>query len=110
MQTISKLDEAFIKPTNIIYNKHLLITSKQEQMHSIDSYMQGLEKLAQGCKFEAIDARQNKEQYMRDAFINGISSACIRQRLLENWELMRVYKPEHLNRPQSNPLHITAII
>ena len=49
--------------------------------------MHGLGKLAQGCKFEAVDVNQNKEQYMRDAVINGISSTYIRQRLLENWEL-----------------------
>ena len=54
-----KLDEVFIKPTNIIYNRHLLITSKQKQ--SIDSYMQGLDKSAQGCKFEVIDTKQNQE-------------------------------------------------
>ena len=36
--------------------------------------MQEVEKLAQGCKIEAVDAKQNKEQYMRNAFINGISS------------------------------------
>ena len=52
---IEKLDETFIKPTNIIYNRHLLIASKQEQMQSIDSYMHGLEKMAQGYKFEAVD-------------------------------------------------------
>ena len=84
--TLQKLDEAFIKPINIIYNKHLLITSKQKQMQSIDSYMQGLEKLAQGCKLEAVDAKQNKEQYMRDAFTNGISSVYIKDFLkTENW-------------------------
>ena len=55
-----------------------MITSKQEQMQSIDSYMQGLEKLAPGYKFEAVDANQNKEQYMKDAFVKGISSAYIR--------------------------------
>ena len=54
---MQELDEAFIKPTNIIYNRHLLITSKKEQMQSIDSYMQGLEKLVQGCNFEAVDTK-----------------------------------------------------
>ena len=59
-------------------------------MQSINSYMQGLEKLAQSCKFEAVDTKQNKEQYMRDSFINSISFAYIRQRLLENRELSLV--------------------
>ena len=84
---IAALDNAFIKPENIIYNRHLLITCKQEKMQSVDAYMQELEKLVKGCQFETVTATQNKEQYMRDAFINGISSAQIRQRLLENREL-----------------------
>ena len=46
-----------------------------------------MEKLTQICKFEAVDPNQNKEQYMRDTFINGISFANIRQRLLVNQEL-----------------------
>ena len=29
---MKKLDEAFINPTDTIYNRHLLITSKQKQM------------------------------------------------------------------------------
>ena len=73
-----------------MYIRNLLITSKQEKIQSIDSYMHGLEKLAQGCMFGAVDAKQNKEQYMKDVFINGISSAYIRQRLLENRELSLV--------------------
>ena len=85
-----------------------MIISKWEQIQSIDSYMQGLEKLAQGCKFEAVDA----EQYMRDAFINGISSAFIKDFLkTKNWVWqMYINKPGHSSRPQNNLLHMTAIV
>ena len=48
-------------------------------MQSIDAYMQELGKLSKCCKFDAVTATQNKEQYMRDAFIHGIN--------LENREL-----------------------
>ena len=84
---MQKLDNAFIKPENIIYNRHLMITCKQEHMQSVDAYMQELGKLSKCCKFEAVTVTQNKEQYIRDAFIHGINSVHIRQRLLENREL-----------------------
>ena len=70
---MQKLDVAFIKPTNII-NRHLLISSKQEQMQSIDSYMKNWHK---SISLKLLTPN-NKEQYMRDAFINGISSVYIR--------------------------------
>ena len=56
-------------------------------MHSVDTYMQDLEKIAKTCNFTAVNAEENKKQYIRDAFINGISSSSIRQRLLENCDL-----------------------
>ena len=78
------LNAAFIRPTNIVYNRHQLITSKQEPGQTIDAYLQNLNRIAKSCNFDAVTAEQNKNQYIRDAFINGISSASIRQRLLEN--------------------------
>ena len=80
---IQALDNAYIKPTNIVYNRHQLITCKQEPMQSIDTYMQQLERIAKSCNFQAVTAEENKQQYIRDAFINGINSPFIRQRLLE---------------------------
>ena len=81
---IQALDNAYIKPTNIVYNRHQLITCKQELMQSIDTFMQELEHLAKPCNFQAITAEESKQQYIRDAFINGINSAYICQRLLES--------------------------
>ena len=81
---IQALDNAYIKPTNTIYNRHQLITCKQDPTQTIDNYMQELERISKTCKFEAVTAEQNKQQYTRDAFINGIHSSYIRQRLLES--------------------------
>ena len=58
--------------------------SKQEPLQSIDSFMQSLEQISKTCNFEAVTAEVNRKQYVRDAFINGISSSHIRQRLLES--------------------------
>ena len=85
--SIQTLDNAYIKPRSIIYNRHKLMTSRQEPLQSIDTFLQSLEKLSKTCNFEAVTAENYRKQYVRDAFINGISAAHIRQRLLENNEL-----------------------
>ena len=46
--------------------------------------MQEQQRTAKTCNFEAVTAEQYKNQYIRDAFISGITSSHIRQRLLEN--------------------------
>ena len=81
---IATLDAAYIRPTSVVYNRHQLITSKQDSGQTIDAYLQNLNRIAKSCNFEAVTAEQNRQQYVRDAFINGISSTTIRQRLLEN--------------------------
>ena len=80
---IATLDATYIRPTSVVYSRHKLITSKQESQ-SIDTFKQHLERTAKSCNFQAVTAEQNKNQYVRDAFINGLSSSHIRQRLLEN--------------------------
>jgi len=49
--------------------------------------LQSLKILAKECTFKAVNASQYKDEYIRDAFINGIMSNNIHQRLLENDEL-----------------------
>lgn len=78
------LDSAFIKPTSVVYNRHKLITFKQEPSQSIDAFKQELQRLSKHCNFQQVTAEEYRQQYVRDAFINGISSVNIRQRLLEN--------------------------
>ena len=81
---IQDLDNVYIKPRSEIYNRHKLMTSRQEPLQTIDSFLQSLEKISKTCNFMAGTAEEYRKQYVRDAFINGISSAPIRQRLLEN--------------------------
>lgn len=82
---IQLLDSAYIKPASVVYNRHKLITCKQEPSQSIDAFKQELQRLSKNCNFQQVTAEQYRQQYVRDAFINGISSAHIRQRLLENF-------------------------
>ena len=81
------LDAAYIRPVSVIYNRHKLSTCKQEPAQSIDAFVQELQRLAKPCNFTEVTADQNRNEHIRDAFINGIASATIRQRLLENNEL-----------------------
>ena len=43
--------------------------------------------LSKDCNIQAVTAKEYRKELVRDAFINGISSHVIRQRLLENSEL-----------------------
>ena len=49
--------------------------------------MQSLEKLSKHCEFHQVTAEVYRQEYIRDAFINGLNSNTIRQRLLENNDL-----------------------
>ena len=81
---ITALDAAYIRPHSIIYNRHKLITLKQDPGKSIDEYKLDLERIAKTCNFQAVSAKENRDHYVRDAFISGISVPYIRQRLLEH--------------------------
>lgn len=84
---ISILNDIYIKRKNDIHARHILATRKQRTDESIAKYMQHLKLLAQDCSFKNVTAEQYKSECIRDAFISGITSQKIRQRLLENYEL-----------------------
>ena len=67
-----------------MFARHLLVTTKQQVGQSLDEYLLALQKLAKDCNFRAVSGDQYKQEMVRDAFINGILSPGIRQRLLEN--------------------------
>ncbi|XP_050507148.1 uncharacterized protein LOC126884884 [Diabrotica virgifera virgifera] len=83
ISAIKILEELYIKPTNEIYARHILATRKQQINESIDQYAQQLKLLAKNCNFKAVSSDENKNDYIRDAFINGLVQSNIRQRLLE---------------------------
>ena len=59
-----------------VSNRHYLVI----QFNSLYS----IRKLSKDCKFKAVTAEQYREELIRDAFINGLFSPAIRQRLLES--------------------------
>ena len=81
---MNALEEIFVKPKNSVFCRHLLATSRQQTDESVDQYLQSLKRLAKDCDFQAVTAAQARDESIRDAFINGITSNHIRQRLQEN--------------------------
>ena len=50
-------------------------------------FFQALNVLAKDCVFKDVTAAQSEEEFIRDTYINGLSSSSIRQRLLEHADL-----------------------
>ncbi|GFR79069.1 hypothetical protein ElyMa_000547000 [Elysia marginata] len=80
---IKVLDGVYDKPKNEIFAWHLLSCCKKEPGQSLDQYLQKLKNLAKDCNFQAVSAEVHKNEAIRDAFISGLISPQIRQRLLE---------------------------
>ena len=81
---LEALDNIYVKPTNEIYARHVLATRRQQTGESLDEYLQALKVLSKECNFQCVTAAKYCEEYIRDAFITGLHSNQIRQRLLEN--------------------------
>ncbi|CAM1300483.1 Uncharacterised protein g2729 [Pycnogonum litorale] len=83
-EAISALESAYVKAPSEVHSRYLLSTRNQSSSESIDTFLQALNKLAVDCKFKAVSAEKNKDDFVRDSFISGLRSNAIRTRLLEN--------------------------
>ena len=81
------LEKLYVKSPNEVFARHLLATRRQQFSETLDVFFQNLRKLSKDCKFKAVSAEQYRDEMLRDAFINGLLSPEIRQRLLENDKL-----------------------
>ena len=86
-QAIETLKNIYVKPVNEIYARYKLATRKQTESESLDAFIQDLHRLSKDCTFQAVTAEEHRQGYVRDAFISGIRSKEIRQKLLENASL-----------------------
>ena len=97
------LNNAYHKTNNIIFARHLLMTIKQKETETINEYVHALNQLARDCQFQDVRANDYKDDLSRDAFINGIGSSTIRQRLVEESNLdfqTAVRKAQFLDRTE----------
>nr|XP_039252382.1 uncharacterized protein LOC120329696 [Styela clava] len=81
---MAKLEKLYKKKKNDVFARHKLATNKQRSGECVTEFFQQLSSLAKDCNFEAVSADKYREEAIRDAFITGLKSAEIRQRLLEH--------------------------
>ena len=70
-----------------MFARQLLATRNQLPGESLQQYLQLLKTLSKDCTSRAVSAEQYRRELVRDAFINGLASAAVRQRLLERNDL-----------------------
>ena len=103
------LNNAYHKPKNTIFARHLFMTRTQKETETIDEYVHTLNQPARDCQFQDLRANDYKDDLSRDAFINGIGSSTIRQRFLEESNLdfqTAVRKAQVLDRAERCPVFI----
>ena len=83
---IATLKNLYTKVPNEVFARHLLAAAKQNPGETLDEFLLSLQKLAKDCNFRAVSSVQYKQEMVRDAFINGLLSSGIRQRLFEHHE------------------------
>ena len=83
-EAITLLTTLYVKTPNEIFARHKLATRKQQIGETLDQYLQESKLLSKDCNFLQVSAIQHQDEAVRDAFISGILSGSIRQRLLEN--------------------------
>jgi len=84
---IATLKILYTKAPNKVFARHRLATAKQEPGQSLNDFLLSLQKLAKDCNFGAVTSAEYRQEMVRDAFINGLVSSGIRQKLLEHREL-----------------------
>ena len=107
---IARLDEVYEKPINKAFARHKLSTCRQELDESLE-FFQRLKKLSADCNFTAVSAVQSRNASIPDAFIVGICSSYIRQRLSEDnvTELQAAFdKARSLDHAQRNAQSYTS--
>ena len=77
-EAIQTLERFYVKPCNIISARHLLMTCKQQQVQSLDDYLQKLKQLAKDCNYRSVSADVCRSE------ASGLLSTSIRSRLLKN--------------------------
>ena len=79
---LTTLRNVYVKPTNEVFARYRLAICKQQLGQSLEKFMQCLKRLSSECNFAAVTAAQHREGANKDAFIAGIVSPSVRQRLL----------------------------
>ena len=98
------LDRNFLKHKSTTYARHLLLKGEQKLNETIGNYSRALKLIAKDCEWRVVSAQEFQTELTRDAFITGLSSPTIKQRLLEEDSLTlkeAICKAEILERAQN---------
>ena len=87
------LRDLFVKPVNEVFARYQLHTCQQQVGQSLEEFLKCLKTLSADCNYVNVNAQRYREESIRDAFVAGVRSATIRQRLLEseNMQLQNVF-------------------
>ena len=72
------VEEAFIRPRNIPFNRHVFFITKQLRRETVEHFYGKLKELAENCDFE-----NRKETLIRDVFITNLMDPKIQKELLK---------------------------
>ena len=61
---IEALKKIYVKPTNVVFARHLLSIRKQQPGESLDQYLQALKTLGKDCNVGPIDVNAPRDQYI----------------------------------------------
>ena len=81
---VSALKNVYIKPVNKLFARYKLASRRQQGHESLEQFLQSLKLMSKECSFTALTKDARSQEAILDAFVAGISSSTIRQRLLEN--------------------------
>ncbi|XP_038672297.1 uncharacterized protein LOC119976152 [Scyliorhinus canicula] len=82
-EAMALLKKNYVQKTNTLFARHVLATRVQLPGESIEDFWRALIPLVRDCDCQAVTATEHSNLLMRDAFLMGIASDPIRQRLLE---------------------------
>ena len=85
-EAISLLDAKFIKRTTEIMMRYKLLSRRQQPSESVEEFMLALKAMSKKCHTEPMSAEKYRDLLVTDAFVAGLTSGTIRQRLLESSE------------------------
>ncbi|XP_059843069.1 uncharacterized protein LOC132403623 [Hypanus sabinus] len=84
---LDALKRQYLRPVNTVYARHRLATRQQRPGESCAEFLRALQTLVRACDCKTLTAEQHAELLVRDAFVTGLRSVYMRQRLLENSDL-----------------------
>ncbi|XP_059822038.1 uncharacterized protein LOC132392216 isoform X1 [Hypanus sabinus] len=84
---LDTLKRQYLRPMKTVYGRHRLATRRQRPGESSTGFLRALQTLVRACDCKTLTAEQHAELLMRDAFVTGLRSVYMRQRLLEHSNL-----------------------